>query len=338
MGKQNQHYVNKSLIKRFSQDGITINTMHLYHRPQFINKDDGIVNVVRTCEKVSEIKENVSINDFAFCSNDSYSDNEVFWSSALESLLNNKVENNLLNILFESNSKGQKNKSQVLNDCPLLNKFGITVDQIGLSNKYKSRINAFAHILTVSSHYELFQTEDSLQTFLNKIDNETRLKQFNDYKLFHIKFEKNKTVGKIILSEFPARYRLESPLKIDYSNPIIDNCDILVGDYEILLMCKSVNYIYPFLLGNIVFNESKVNLMYTNCINYYRSVKKSIVFASSETERLNELFVLFNSNEFRDYISITSDKHSIVPKRNQETLLPTDYLKFGIAGGLYVQL
>ena len=329
MSKQNQHYVNKSLVKRFSSDGETINTVHLYRRPQVIDKGDNSINIVRSCdivrscEKVSEINERVSINDSAFCSNDDFSDQLKFWSSALESLLNDKVENNLINLLFEPNNKGQNNKIRVLEDCPLLTKYGIEVDRIDLNNKYKSRINAFMHILTVSSHYELFQNEESLISYLDKVDNETRLEQFNEFQLFHIKFDKDKSIGKLILGEFPARYRFDPSRTIDYANPPIDNGDILVGEYDILLMCKNIEYVYKFLFGNIVFNDDKVNLNYSSCVSYYKSIKKSIVFASSDKERLNELVTLFNSDEFREYISISSDKSDIVAKRNREVIRKT---------------
>lgn len=318
MKTQNQHYVNKSLVKRFSNDGKTINTVHLYHRPQFINKDNEPLKVVRICEKVSEINEDAIINDSAFCSYDNSSKNKSLWSSALESILNHKVENNLITTLFEPKKRGQKNKVRVLEDCTFLQRYGIKVDEIVLNNKFKSRINAFMHILTVSSHYELFQSEESLLSYLDNIDSQERLEQFNDYKLFHIKFDKDLSTGRLILGEFPAKYRFDKNTMIDYTNPPIDCGDILVGEYEILLMCKDLGYVYNFLFANVVFNNQKVNLRYTSCVNYYKSVKKSIVFASSEKEELNKLVELFNSDEFRHYISISSEKSDIVVKRNYE--------------------
>lgn len=311
MSKQNQHYVNKSLVKRFSGDGETINTVHLYHRPYFHTNSNGVQNIYRQCEKVSDIVENASITELAFCSNDSYSESNMFWGPELESLFNDKIENNLLSTLFDSNRKAQKQKTVVLEDSIYSRKYGITFEQINVSNKIKSRINAFMHILTVASHYELFQEQESLKGYINGIEDNSRLAAFDGFKLFHIKFDKTKSIGKLILNEFPARYRYYEGREIDYSNPPIDCGDIIVGEYEILLMCHDEDYVQRFIMGNIVFEEDMVNLRYTTCVGYFQSVKKSIVFASKDPKDLDDIVDLFNSQEFRNYVGKLTNKKSL---------------------------
>ncbi|MEJ2437945.1 MAG: hypothetical protein P8Y35_08280 [Sulfurovaceae bacterium] len=259
-------------MKRFSGDGKTINTVHLYYRPYHHASSDGTKNIYYQCEKVSDIVENASIRELAFCSNDSYSESNMFWGSELESLFNDKIENNLLSTLFDSNRKAQKQKTVVLEDSIYSRKYGITFEQINVSNKIKSRINAFMHVLTVASHYELFQEPESLKRYINGIEDNSRLAAFDRFKLFHIKFDKTKSIGKLILNEFPARYRYDEGRKIDYSNPPIDCGDIIVGEYEILLMCHDEDYVQRFMMGNIVFEEDKVNLQYTTCVDYFQWV------------------------------------------------------------------
>ncbi|MDD5359241.1 MAG: hypothetical protein PHI02_03145 [Sulfurovaceae bacterium] len=317
MSKQNQHYVNKSLVKRFSGDGKTINTVHLYRRLYFHTNSDGAKNIYYQCEKVSNIVENASIKELAFCSNDSYSKSNMFWDSELESLFNDRIENNLLSTLFDSNRKTKK--TVVLEDSIYSRKYGIIFEQINVSNKIKSRINAFMHILTVASHYELFQEQESLKEYINGIEDNSRLTAFDGFKLFHIKFDKAKSIGKLILNEFPARYRYDEGSRIDYLNPPIDCGDIIVGEYEILLMCHDEDYVQRFMMANIVFEDDVVNLQYTTCVGYLQSVKKSIVFASKDPEDLDDIVDLFNSQEFRNYVGgLTSKKKPIIAIQNNK--------------------
>lgn len=317
MSKQNQHYVNKSLVKRFSGDGATINTVHLYHRADFHTHSDGTQKIYRQCEKVSDIVKNASIKEMAFCSNDGYSKSNMFWDSELESLFNDKIENNLLSTLFDPNKNAQKKKTVVLENSIYSRKYGITFEQINVSNKIKSRINAFMHILTVASHYELFQEQKTLKEYINSIEDDKRLAAFDEFKLFHIKFDQTKSIGKLILNEFPARYRYDEGRKIDYSNPPIDCGDIIVGEYEILLMCCDENYVQRFMFGNIVFEKNMVNLRYTTCVGYFRSVKKSVIFASKDPEDLDDIIDLFNSREFRNYVGGVDNKEkSIIETQN----------------------
>lgn len=319
MEKQNQHYVNKSLIKRFSNNGETINTVHLYHQPQFI-EINGCVRKERFCKKVSDINENVAINEMAFCSQDDYSKSERFWDPHLEQLLNDKIENNLITKLDRLIRQSQDNINHKFLECPFLKKYGITVYELNVNSKLKSKINAFCHILTVSSHYELFQSEASLMSFVNSVNDGSRANKFENYKLLYIKFDETKSIGRLILNEFPARYRNSLNRLIDYSNPPIDNCDLLFGDYEMLLMCQNVEYLYSFLFGNIVFDRDNVNLLYSSCISYYNSIKKSLIFASSDISILNEFVELFNSNEFREYISIPENRNNIIQYYNNEII------------------
>lgn len=317
MSKQNQHYVNKSLVKRFSGDEATINTVHLYHRADFHTHSDGTQNIYYYCKKVSDIVEDASIKEMAFCSNDGYSKSNMFWDSELESLFNDKIENNLLSALFDPNKKAQKQKTVVLENSIYSRKYGITFEQINVSNKIKSKINAFMHILTVASHYELFQEQETLKEYINSIENDERLAAFNNFRLFHIKFDQTKSIGKLTLNEFPARYRYNREREVDYSNPPIDCGDIIVGEYEILLMCHDENYVQRFMFGNIVFEKNMVNLIYSTCVGYLKSVKKSIIFASREREDLDDIVKLFNSEEFRSYVGgIDNKEKSIIETQN----------------------